>query len=48
VADKESVRAAETRVIAYRSDLRAAESGIFTQQTVTVYMDVILGQKWSS
>lgn len=41
---KNSVRAAETRVVAGRSDLRAVESGIFTQ-TVTVYMDVILAQE---
>ncbi|MEY4953534.1 MAG: hypothetical protein RL299_1958 [Pseudomonadota bacterium] len=41
---RNSVRAAETRVVAGRSDLRAVESGIFTQ-TVTVYMDVILAQE---
>lgn len=41
---KNSVRAAETRVLAGRSDLRAVESGIFTQ-AVTVYMDVILAQE---
>jgi len=41
---KNSVRAAETRVLAGRSDLRAVESGIFTQ-TATVYMDVILAQE---
>jgi outer membrane protein len=41
---RNSVRAAETRVLAGRSDLRAVESGIFSQ-TVTVYMDVILAQE---
>jgi outer membrane protein len=41
---RNSIRAAETRVMAGRSDLRAVESGIFAQ-TVTVYMDVILAQE---
>lgn len=41
---KNSIRAAQTRVLAGRSDLRGIESGVFTQ-TVTVYMDVILAQE---
>lgn len=41
---RNSVHAAETRMLAGRSDLRASESGVFTQ-TVTVYMDVILAQE---
>ncbi len=41
---KNSIRAAETRVLAGRSDLRGIESQVFTQ-AVTVYMDVILAQE---
>ncbi|MFO1255082.1 MAG: TolC family outer membrane protein [Sphingomonadaceae bacterium] len=41
---KNAVRGAETRVLAGRSDLRAVESGVFSQ-TVTAYMDVILAQE---
>ncbi len=40
---RNSVRAAETRVNAGRADLRAAESGLFSQ-VVAVYMDVILAE----
>jgi outer membrane protein len=43
-AVKNSVQAAETRVIAGRSDLRGVESGVFSQ-VVAVYMDVILAQE---
>lgn len=38
---KNSVRAAETRVVAGQADLRATESSIFSQ-VVSAYMDVIL------
>ena len=37
---KNSIRAAETRVLAGRADLRGAESGVFTQ-VVAAYMEVI-------
>ena len=40
---RNSVRAAETRVDAGRADLRAVESGVFSQ-VVAVYMDVILAE----
>ncbi len=40
---KNSVRAAETRVGAGRADLRATESGLFSQ-VVAAYMDVILAE----
>jgi outer membrane protein len=40
---RNSVRAAETRVDAGRADLRAVESGLFSQ-VVAVYMDVILAE----
>lgn len=40
---KNSIRAAKTRVSAGQNDLRAAESGVFSQ-TVAAYMDVILNQ----
>ena len=40
---RNSVRAAETRVTAGRFDLRAVESGVFSQ-VVAVYMDVILAE----
>ena len=42
-AIRNSIRAARTRVDAGRADLRAAESGVFSQ-TVAVYMDVIRDQ----
>ena len=38
---KNSIRAAETRVLAGRADLRGAESAVFTQ-VVAAYMEVIL------
>lgn len=41
VAVRNSVRAAETRVVAGQSELRATESAIFSQ-VVAAYMDVIL------
>ncbi|WP_374285219.1 TolC family outer membrane protein [Novosphingobium sp.] len=41
---KNSIRAAKTRVEAGRADLRAAESGVFSQ-TVAAYMDVLLAQR---
>lgn len=37
---KNAIRAADTRVIAGRNDLRATEAGVFTQ-AVTAYLDVI-------
>lgn len=40
---KNSIRAAKTRVVAGQNDLRAAETGVFSQ-TVAAYMDVILNQ----
>jgi outer membrane protein len=40
---RNSVRAAETRVDAGRADLRAVESGLFSQ-VVAAYMDVILAE----
>ena len=40
---KNSIRAAKTRVEAGQNDLRAAESGVFSQ-VVAAYMDVILNQ----
>ena len=40
---RNSIYAAETRVDAGRADLRAVESGVFSQ-VVAVYMDVILAQ----
>lgn len=40
---RNSVRAAQTRVDAGRADLRAAETGVFSQ-VVSTYMDVILAQ----
>ncbi|MFM5916745.1 MAG: TolC family outer membrane protein [Novosphingobium sp.] len=43
-AVKNSVRAAETRDLAGRADLRAVESSVFSQ-TVAAYMDVILAQE---
>ena len=43
-AVKNSVRAAETRDLAGRSDLRGVESSVFSQ-TVAAYMDVILAQE---
>ncbi len=43
-AVRNTVNAAETRVLAGRADLRATESGLFTQ-VVTVYMDVRLAQE---
>jgi outer membrane protein len=43
-AVKNSVRAAETRVVAGRADLRGVESGVFAQ-VVAAYMDVILAQE---
>ncbi len=42
-AVKNAIRAADTRVIAGRADLRGTESGIFTQ-TVAAYLDVIRTQ----
>lgn len=42
-AVRNSVQAAETRVLAGRADLRAAESGIFAQ-VVGAYMDVVRDQ----
>nr|WP_246447764.1 TolC family outer membrane protein [Novosphingobium flavum] len=42
-AVKNSVRAAETRVVAGRADLRGTESGIFSQ-VVAAYLDVIRDQ----
>jgi len=39
-ANKNSLRAAETRVLAGRADLRGSESGLFSQ-VVAAYMDVI-------
>ncbi|NBC37993.1 TolC family outer membrane protein [Novosphingobium sp. FSY-8] len=39
-AVRNAVHAAETRVVAGRADLRAVESGVFSQ-TVTAYLDVI-------
>lgn len=41
---KNSVNAAEVRVLAGRADLRATESDVFTQ-VVTAYMDVLLAQE---
>ena len=41
---KNSVRAADTRILAGRDDLRGVESGIFSQ-VVAAYMDVILAQE---
>ena len=41
---KNSIRGAETRVMAGRADLRGIESSVFTQ-VVAVYMDVILAQE---
>lgn len=41
---RNSIYAAETRVDAGRADLRAVESGVFSQ-VVAVYMDVILAQQ---
>ena len=41
---KNSMRGAETRVLAGRADLRGIESSIFSQ-VVAVYMDVILAQE---
>ena len=43
-AVKNSVRAAETRDLAGRDDLRGVESSVFSQ-VVTTYMDVILAQE---
>ena len=43
-AVKNSVRAAETRDLAGRDDLRGVESSVFSQ-VVTAYMDVILAQE---
>ncbi|HEX4848372.1 MAG TPA: TolC family outer membrane protein, partial [Novosphingobium sp.] len=40
---RNSIRSAETRVIAGRADLRAAETAVFSQ-VVAVYMDVILAE----
>jgi outer membrane protein len=40
---RNSVRGAETRVLAGQSDLRGVESGVFSQ-VVAAYMDVILGE----
>lgn len=40
---KNSVRAAETRVDAGRADLRAVETGVFSQ-VVAIYMDAILAE----
>jgi outer membrane protein len=42
-AVKNSVRSAETRVLAGQNDLRGSESGVFSQ-VVAAYMDVILGE----
>ena len=42
-AVKNSLRAAKTRVEAGQADLRATESGVFSQ-VVAAYMDVLLGQ----
>lgn len=42
-AIKNSIRAAKTRVEAGQEDLRAAESGVFSQ-VVSTYMDVILNE----
>ncbi|MBS0475797.1 MAG: TolC family outer membrane protein [Proteobacteria bacterium] len=42
-AIKNSIRAAKTRVAAGQADLRATESGVFSQ-VVTAYMDVILAE----
>ncbi len=42
-AVKNSLRAAKTRVEAGQADLRASESGVFSQ-VVAAYMDVLLGQ----
>ncbi|MDE2434619.1 MAG: TolC family outer membrane protein [Sphingomonadales bacterium] len=42
-AIKNSIRAARTRVTAGQADLRATESGVFSQ-VVAAYMDVILSQ----
>ncbi|WP_296675334.1 TolC family outer membrane protein [Novosphingobium sp.] len=42
-AIKNSIRAARTRVAAGQADLRATESGVFSQ-VVAAYMDVITGQ----
>ena len=42
-AVKNSLRAAKTRVAAGQADLRAAESGVFSQ-VVVAYMDVLLNQ----
>lgn len=41
---KNSVRAAETRVVAGQADLRGTESDVFVQ-VVTAYMDVLLAQQ---
>ena len=43
-AVKNSVRAADTRVLAGQDDLRGEESGLFSQ-VVAAYMDVILAQE---
>lgn len=43
-AVKNSVNAAETRVVAGQADLRGTESEVFVQ-VVTVYMDVLLAQE---
>ena len=42
-AVKNAVRAADTRVLAGRADLRSTESGVFTQ-AVAAYLDVIRGE----
>ncbi|WP_238474105.1 TolC family outer membrane protein [Altericroceibacterium spongiae] len=42
-AVKNSIRAAKTRVVAGRADLRGSESGLFSQ-VVAAYMDVILNE----
>ena len=42
-AVKNSLRAAKTRVVAGQADLRATESGVFSQ-VVAAYMDVLLNQ----